>query len=144
MRLIRNFERSMERWTQTAWSAVRPPRSKPMEVVAVLRRECDDNALIMKRGRTLVPNHFTIELPRAAHGQLRGHGGDVATQLATQVRRHAAERRYHFTGPVTVQLTPHAGTDSDRYRVRSHIVPYRAPAAPDDSTKALPVLKLRD
>ena len=140
---ITNLERAMERWTATAWSAVRRPKKKqkPMEVVAILRRECDANAMILGRGRTLVPNHFSIDLPRTSHRQLAVHDGQLAPQLTAQIRRYAAEQRYHFAGPVTVDLYAHTECERVRYRVRSHIAPARRPAAPaDDHTKALPVI----
>ncbi|MGW8375442.1 DUF3662 domain-containing protein [Streptomyces sp. ODS28] len=139
MRTLTGIERAMERWTSTLWTAVRSPRPKPMEVVAVLRRECDDNALIMERGRTLVPNHFTIELPADSHRQLAAHHGRLGAELAAQVRRHAAEQRYRFAGPVTVDL--HPGEGRRRYRVHSRLAPHQAPTASADLTKALPVIE---
>jgi hypothetical protein len=139
MRWIANFERTMERWTGTALSLVRKPKEKPAEVVAVLRQECDDNALIVGRGRTLVPNHFTIELPRDSHRQLDAHSGQLTPHLAAQIRRYAAEQRYSFAGPVTIRLRAHPENDRVRYRVHSHIAPHHAPAPSDDLTKALPM-----
>ncbi|MGW7519800.1 DUF3662 domain-containing protein [Streptomyces sp. NPDC054796] len=139
---ITNIERAMERWTSTAWSVVRrPKRQKPMEVVAMLRRECDVNAMILGRGRTLVPNHFTIELPSSSHRRLSTSDDELLPQLAAQVRSYAAEQHYHFAGPVTVALHSHSESGPARYRVRSHLTPARAPAPPvDDSTRALPVV----
>ena len=140
MRMIANFEHALERWTSAVWCSVRKPRHKPAEVVAVLRRECDDNALIVARGRTLVPNHFTIELPHDSHRQLAEHSRELLPDLTAQIRRHAAEKRYSFAGPVEIRLDTRPECERTRYRVHSRIAPHCAPAHTDDFTKALPVV----
>lgn len=139
MRMIEDFERAMERWAARLWASVWGHRGRPMEVVAVLRKECDDNAMIVARGRTLVPNLFTIELPHEAHRQLDAHTDELAPQLAAQVRRHAAERRYTFAGPVTVRLHPAGDPEGCRYRVRSHVEPGPDATPPAELTQVLPL-----
>lgn len=139
MRLIDKFERKLERWAAATWSSVRKPPHEPLEVVEMLRRECDENALILGRGRTLVPNHFTIELPHESHRQLAAHSDTLEPELTAQIRRYAAERRYHFTGPVAVCLHPHPEGVRSRYRVHSRIAPDRAPAPHNSETQALPL-----
>ncbi|MDJ1137351.1 DUF3662 domain-containing protein [Streptomyces iconiensis] len=137
--MIEGFERAMERWAANVWTFVRGPRHKPMEVVAVLRKECDDNAMIVGHGRTLVPNLFTIELPHETHRRLDVHSAELAPQLAAQVRRHAAERRYTFAGPVTVRLHPAGDPGGSRYRVRSHVEARPSATPPAELTQVLPL-----
>ncbi|MFG3253192.1 DUF3662 domain-containing protein [Streptomyces sp. NPDC048172] len=140
MRTITRVESTMERWAATVWSAVRRPRNRPIEVVSVLRRECDLNALILGRGRVLVPNHFTIELPYASHRRLAEHGPALGPELAAQVRGYAAEQRYSFTGPVSVQLSPLPGDSEARYRVSSRIAPGEPErTCGDEMTRLLPL-----
>ena len=140
MRAITRLEKTMERWTATAWSTVRRPRQRPIEVVSVLRRECDLNALILGRDRVLVPNHFTIELPWANHRRLAEHGSILGPELAALVRGYAAERHYSFTGPVSVHLSELPRDSGVRYRVHSRIAPGE-PEQPsgDDLTQVLPL-----
>ncbi|MFH9426589.1 DUF3662 domain-containing protein [Streptomyces sp. NPDC017529] len=140
MNIIGRFERAMERWTATVWTTVRKPAKKPLDVVVRLRRECDDHALIVGRGRTVVPNCFVVELPAASHRRLAGHREQLGPELAAEVRRYAAEQSYSFAGPVTVGLRAHPDGGRTRYRVRSRLVPCQAPALADDLTKALPVV----
>lgn len=139
MRLIDKFERKLEHWASATWSSVRKPPHEPLEVVGMLRRECDENALILGRGRTLVPNHFTIELPDESHRQLIAHSAALEPELTAQIRRYAAERRYHFTGPVAVRLHPHPDGVRARYRVRSRIAPDRAAVPRNSETQAMPL-----
>ncbi|MGW5018161.1 DUF3662 domain-containing protein [Streptomyces cacaoi] len=136
---IGKFERAMERWTARVWEAVRGPRPPRLEVVDVLRKECDDKAMILGHARAMVPNHFTIELPPESHALLAPHQDTLGLQLATLIRRYAAERRYVFAGPVVVRLARHP--EAPRYRVRSAVrAAVRVPAAGrDDRTQLLPL-----
>jgi hypothetical protein len=142
---IGDFERALERWISAAWALVRRPRSKPAEIVTVLYKECDENAMILGHGRTLVPNHFAIELPQDVHERLDAHSGELGPQLAALVRGYAAERRYTFAGPVTVRLEAPRSAEHPvtRYRVHSHVAPTAPAPAPgghrDELTQLLPL-----
>ncbi|MEV0604512.1 DUF3662 domain-containing protein [Streptomyces sp. NPDC050315] len=138
MNMIGRFERVMERWTSSVWSSVRKPGTKPMDVVVRLHRECDDNALIMARGRTVIPNCFSIELPADSHQRLASHREKLGPELAAEIRRYAAERSYSFAGPVTVGVAAHPDGGRARYRVRSRLVPCHLPTHSDAPTMALP------
>ncbi|MEB8340610.1 DUF3662 domain-containing protein [Streptomyces endophyticus] len=126
MRLVEDVERTMERWTDTMWARLLPPRRKRGEVVSILRRQCDDQALILGRRRVLVPNAFVVELPPPVHHQLSEHGGELGRHLAVQVRRHAAESGYTFAGPVAVHLEPSTSSTLGRFRVHGRIAPLTA------------------
>nr|WP_277816898.1 DUF3662 domain-containing protein [Streptomyces sp. CT34] len=121
---LTDFEHAMERWTSRCWAAVFRPPSKDMELVAKLRRVCDDHAMIIARGRTVVPNAFTIELPPQSHQQLDCHQLQLAAHLNLQLRRYAAERSYSFAGPVTVILRTTHALGAQRYRIRSRVAPH--------------------
>ncbi|MFF5011429.1 DUF3662 domain-containing protein [Streptomyces phaeochromogenes] len=123
MRFLASLEHTMERWSTTVWQSLVPRQRKQAEVVGILRRECDDRALILDRRRTLVPNAFVIELPPESHRQLTDDSAQVAGHLAAQVRRHAAEQGYTFAGPVAVHLAPADDASVGRFRIRSHISP---------------------
>ncbi|WP_327351491.1 DUF3662 domain-containing protein [Streptomyces sp. NBC_01304] len=123
MRNLTTLECAMERWSDALWALLTPPTRKQAEVVGMLRRECDNRALILDRRRTLVPNTFVIELPPESHRQLAASSAQVARQLATQVRRHAAEQGYTFAGPISVRLTPVHSAAVGRYRIGSRITP---------------------
>jgi hypothetical protein len=123
MKFLVGLERTMERLSNTLWESLIPRARKQAEVVGILRRECDDRALILDRRRTLVPNAFVIELPPESHRQLTDGSAQVAGHLAAQVRRHAAEQGYTFAGPVAVHLAAADDAGVGRFRVRSRISP---------------------
>ena len=126
MRVVDDVEQTMERWTNTLWRLLLPPRRKQGEVVSILRRRCDEQALILGRQRVLVPNRFVVELPPPVHQQLTEHGGELGRHLAVQVRRHAAESGYTFAGPVAVHLEPSTSSTVGRFRVHGRIAPLAA------------------
>ncbi|GAA1350637.1 FhaA domain-containing protein [Streptomyces beijiangensis] len=123
MRYLTALECAMERYSDALWALLVPPTRNRAEVVGILRRECDNRALILDRQRTLVPNTFVIELPADAHRQLAASSAQVTQHLAAQVRRHAAEQGYTFAGPIAVHLAPVHSADIDRFRIGSRITP---------------------
>ncbi|MEN8651252.1 DUF3662 domain-containing protein [Streptomyces sp. 21So2-11] len=125
MGILGNFERMMERRVTALWASLaRSERERePVEVMVILRRECDVNAMILGLGRTLVPNAFTIELPEERYRQLDVHAAQLGRRLSVTVRKHAAEQCYSFAGPVTVSFRTAPESDVTRYRIRSRVVP---------------------
>ncbi|MFE7160909.1 DUF3662 domain-containing protein [Streptomyces sp. NPDC057636] len=125
-----NVERVMEKWAADLVDRVFRPKRESVEVVSTLRRECDDNIMILGRGRTLVPNAFTVALPQEIHRELGSHAHQLGPVLATKVRDHAASHSYVFAGPVTVTLEPDPTVDTGGYRIQSSIVPARTGPRP--------------
>ncbi|WP_434587648.1 DUF3662 domain-containing protein [Streptomyces sp. A5-4] len=123
MGILGNFERMMERRATALWASLARSEREPVEVMVILRRECDVNAMIMGLGRTLVPNAFTIELPEDSYRQLDVHAAQLGRKLSVTVRRHAAEQCYSFAGPVTVSFRTAPASEVTRYRIRSRVVP---------------------
>lgn len=123
MRVISLIEHTMERWTATVWTLLLPPGQQRGEVVAILRRQCDDSALILGRERVLVPNAFVIDLPPESHRRLTTTGTELSRHLAAQVHRHAAEQGYTFAGPVAVSLRSADGEAVGRFRIQGRIAP---------------------
>lgn len=108
----------VERWTTGLWGFLVPARQEQGEAVAILLRQCDDNAVIVGRQRVVVPNTFVLELLPEIHQQLLASDLPVAPVLANEVRRHAAEQGYTFAGPVTVDLRPASGATTVRFHSR--------------------------
>ncbi|WP_327686313.1 DUF3662 domain-containing protein [Streptomyces sp. NBC_00467] len=122
MRFFGATEHALERWTTNVGRLLFPAKRRQLEVVVILHRQCDDNALILGRRRVLVPNVYIVELLPAIHRQLAASALPLELYLVNQVRRHAAEQGYTFAGPVAVDLRPAAGA-TRRFRIRSRIVP---------------------
>ncbi|MFI6416918.1 FhaA domain-containing protein [Streptomyces sp. NPDC050842] len=122
----------MEHWTTPLWGLL-PPRQRQGEVVAILRKQCDDNALILGRHRVVVPNAFVIELLPEIHRKLTAHAVPMGPHLVNEVHRYAAEQGYTFAGRVVVDLCPAAGGTTVRFRVHSRIAPATRRARPTDA-----------
>ncbi|MGP3988835.1 DUF3662 domain-containing protein [Streptomyces sp. 3N207] len=124
MTFFHDLESRMERLSGSLWRLFPRRTEEPVEVLGVLRRECDAKAVIVGRDRTVVPNAYELELPAESYARLAGEAGAVGERLASEVRRHAAERHFSFAGPVAVRLRPpRDGQDLHRYRVHSSITP---------------------
>ena len=77
---------------------------RPVELGRRLVREMDDNRSVDVRGRTLVPNHFTVELSEVDHEQFAEVSDTLERELAEAAREHARDEGYVFMGPVSVHL----------------------------------------
>ena len=77
---------------------------RPVELGRRLVREMDDGRSVDVRGRTVVPNHFTIELSDVDHERFAEVADSLERELAEAAREHARDEAYVFMGPVTVEL----------------------------------------
>ena len=59
---LKGFERRLERMVEGTFARIFRSTIRPVELGRRLVREMDDNRSVDVRGRTLVPNHFTVEL----------------------------------------------------------------------------------
>jgi hypothetical protein len=64
----------------------------------------DDNRSVDVRGRTVVPNAFTVRLSPEDHAQFVDIGDTMARELAEAAREHARDEAYSFLGPVSVTI----------------------------------------
>ncbi len=92
---------------------------RPVELGRRLVREMDDGRSVDVRGRTVVPNDFTVCLDRGRLRSLRRGQRHLCRELAEAAREHARDEGYHFLGPVQVDL--------DGRRPTNGLVPDRPP-----------------
>ena len=134
MGVMDRFERRLDRLVSGAFARAFKSEVQPVEVAAALQRECDDRAAIVTRGRTMVPNDFTVELGPHDHDRLAMYAEPLGNELAAMVREHAEEQGYQFVGPVEVRFALVDDLDTGMFRVRSQAVASGAaeghPAAP--------------
>jgi hypothetical protein len=132
---LKKFEQRLEGFVNGAFAKVFKSEVQPVEIAGALQRECDNNASIWNRDRTVVPNDFIVELSPHDHERLSPYSGQLGTELAGMVREYAQAQRYSFMGPLNVQLERADDLDTGLYRVRSRIqaneaAQGRAPQAP--------------
>ncbi|MFF6918502.1 FhaA domain-containing protein [Streptomyces sp. NPDC012466] len=115
---------ALEQTLENRWDALwaRLLDKEPVEILDALRRECDDNAVVCREGRVMVPNAYDVELPDDVHDHLTRTGTDVGQALTDSLSRHAERRGYEFAGPLAVHVARCADVPNGRYRVAGRVM----------------------
>lgn len=119
MGVMDRFERRLNHLVNGIFAKTFKAEVEPVEVAAALQRECDDRAAIVSRGRTMVPNDFTVELGSSDYERLSVYAKPLGDELAAMVREHAEEQGYTFIGPVEVDFGLVEDLDTGLFRIRS-------------------------
>jgi hypothetical protein len=132
--VLKKFEQRLEGLVNGTFAKVFKSEVQPVEIAGALQRECDNNATIWNRDRTVVPNDFIVELSAPDFERLSPYSGQLGDELAGMVRDYAKQQRYTFMGPIKVNLEKANDLDTGLYRVRSRTLAssssQQAPAAP--------------
>lgn len=119
MGVLKRFEQRLEGLVNGTFAKVFKSEVQPVEIAGALQRECDNNATIWNRDRTVVPNDFVVELSGADFERLSPYATQLGEELAGMVGDYAKQQRYTFMGPVKVHLDKAEDLDTGLYRVRS-------------------------
>ncbi|MDH6569109.1 hypothetical protein M2160_004130 [Streptomyces sp. SAI-117] len=119
MGVLKKFEQRLEGLVNGTFAKVFKSEVQPVEIAGALQRECDNNATIWNRDRTVVPNDFIVELSTPDFERLSPYSGQLGDELAGMVGDYAKQQRYTFMGPIKVNLEKADDLDTGLYRVRS-------------------------
>ncbi|MFE9934393.1 FhaA domain-containing protein [Streptomyces sp. NPDC005533] len=119
MEVLKRLEQRLEDLVNAAFAKLFKSEVHSVEIAGALQRECDNNATIWNRERTVVPNDFVITLSASDYECLRPYFGPLSDELAGLVRDYAKQKRFSFMGPVKIHLEKAEELNSGRYRVRS-------------------------
>ncbi|MFD5188237.1 FhaA domain-containing protein [Streptomyces sp. NPDC058357] len=119
MGVMKRFEQRLEGLVNGTFAKVFKSEVQPVEIAGALQRECDNNASIWNRERTVVPNDFIVELSTPDYERLSPYSGQLGDELSGLVRDYAKQQRYTFMGPIKVHLEKADDLDTGLYRVRS-------------------------
>lgn len=119
MGVLKRFEQRLEGLVNGTFAKVFKSEVQPVEIAGALQRECDNNATIWNRERTVVPNDFIVELSAPDYERLSPYSGQLGDELGGMVRDYAKQQRYTFMGSVKVHLEKADELDTGLYRVRS-------------------------
>ena len=125
MGVLQRFERRIGGVVEGIFARAFKSEVQPVEVAAALQRELDDQAAVVGRDRTLVPNQFVVELGNHDYDRLAPYEKPLTDELAAMVREHATDQRYSFVGPVQVRLLLVHALETGVFRVRSEVAPGR-------------------
>ncbi|MEU0911862.1 MULTISPECIES: DUF3662 and FHA domain-containing protein [Streptomyces] len=138
MGVLKKFEQRLEGLVNGTFAKVFKSEVQPVEIAGALQRECDNNATIWNRDRTVVPNDFIVELSTPDFERLSPYSGQLGDELAGMVRDYAKQQRYTFMGPIKVHLEKAEDLDTGLYRVRSRTLASSASQAAAPGAAAAP------
>jgi len=101
---IKGFERRLEKAIEGSFARVFKSGIRPIEIARKVTREMDGNRSVDVRGRTVVPNAFTVRLSPDDHSRFSEISDSLTRELADAARGHARDEGYSFMGPVHVGL----------------------------------------
>jgi hypothetical protein len=119
MGILDRFEKGLENVVNGAFAKAFRSQVEPVELAGALRREADNKAAVVSRGRTLTANHYIIELSPTDHERLSGLESELRSDLRQVIGDHAIEQAYSFVGPVSVDFALADDLDTGMYRVVS-------------------------
>jgi hypothetical protein len=117
--VLKRFEQRLEGLVNGTFAKVFKSEVQPVEIAGALQRECDNNATIWNRDRTVVPNDFIVELSGSDYERLSPYAVQLGDELAGMVKDYAKQQRYTFMGTIKVHLERADDLDTGLYRVRS-------------------------
>jgi hypothetical protein len=117
--VLKRFEQRLEGMVNGTFAKVFKSEVQPVEIAGALQRECDNNATIWNRDRTVVPNDFIVELSTPDYERLSPYSVQLGDELAGMVKDYAKQQRYTFMGAIKVHLERADDLDTGLYRVRS-------------------------
>ncbi|MGW1883436.1 FhaA domain-containing protein [Streptomyces sp. NPDC001970] len=138
MGVLKRFEQRLEGLVNGTFAKVFKSEVQPVEIAGALQRECDNNATIWNRERTVVPNDFIVELSTPDYERLSPYSGQLGDELSGLVRDYAKQQRYTFMGPIKVHLEKADDLDTGLYRVRSRTLASSTSQSPDRAAPAGP------
>ncbi len=130
MGVIDKFERGIERVVNGAFAKAFRSEVQPVELASALRREADTQAAVMGRGRTLVPNVYTITLGSSDYERVSSWQDALVDELASSVTEHARQQQYSFVGPVSVRFAVDDELPTGVFEVKSQRVKGTVAPAP--------------
>ncbi|WP_349826610.1 DUF3662 and FHA domain-containing protein [Brevibacterium litoralis] len=119
MGVLDRFEKGIERVVNGAFAKAFRSQVEPVELAGALRKEADDRAAVVSRGRTLTANSYVFELSAADYDRLEPIATDLLADLRQVAGDHAVSQGYTFVGPVTVTFEEADDLDTGMYRVRA-------------------------
>lgn len=118
MSLFERMERKLERTVNGVFARAFRAEVQPLELASALRRAMDDRATLLGRGRTIVPNLFTVELAPSDFERLTEFDEELEDELVAAAQEHAESQRYQPGGPLQVLFDQDEELETGVFRVR--------------------------
>lgn len=144
MGFLDKFERSVEKAVNGVFAKAFRSEVKPVEIASAIRKDMDDRAVAVSRGRTVVPNEFSVTLSRRDNEQIVQWGAEaLAAEIEAAATEHATSQRYSFVGPVDVAFEIDDSLVTGKFEVTSATRRGNvAPATTDVPTERHPIIDI--
>lgn len=142
MGLLDRFEDRLDRMVNGAFARAFKSEVQPVELAAAIQKEIDDRAAVVSRGRTVVPNVFTIDLSPHDDERLSVYREPLQSELATVITEYADEQSYALLGPAEVRLDRDNSLETGIFRVHSEARAAVVSAATSDVLPGQPYLEV--
>ncbi|MEE6281653.1 DUF3662 and FHA domain-containing protein [Georgenia sunbinii] len=135
MGALDRFEKKVENAVNNVFAKAFRSEVKPVEIASAIRRNMDDRAAALSRGRTVVPNEFTVQLSTSDRERVQSWGEEaLVDEMVAAITEHGASQHYSFVGPVAVTFTTDEELATGRFAVDSNT--RRGATAPAAATAA--------
>ena len=122
MGILERFEKKVEGAVSAVFARTFKGDVQPVEITARLQRELDAEAKLMSRDKRLVPNSFSVHLAQSDHDKLVLLYKTLNTEISSELKRHAQEMGYVFSGPIKIAFELDSGLPTGRFVVGSEAV----------------------
>lgn len=119
MGLLDRFEQRLDRMVNGAFARAFKAEVQPVEIAAALQREMTDHAAVVSRGRTVVPNVYSVDLSPHDFERLSVHKDTLTNELGSMINEFAEEQRYTFLGGTQIALGRDEALETGLFRVHS-------------------------
>jgi hypothetical protein len=139
MGIFQRFEKRVEGAVSGVFARAFKGDVQPVEIAARLQRELDAEAKLMSRDKKLVPNDFSVGLSQHDHDKLAPYAATLTRELGDELRSHASDRGYVFSGPIHIDLALDTRLPTGRFTVSSEAVAGVSAPASGSPSAAEPV-----
>ena len=129
MSIFGKFERKVESAVNGVFARAFKGDVQPVEIAARLQKELDAEAKLMSRDKRLVPNEFVVGLSEHDYDKLTPYSKTLIAELAGELKSHARDMGYVFSGPIRIHFDQNASLPTGRFTVDSEAVAGMTPSA---------------
>jgi Protein of unknown function (DUF3662)/FHA domain len=123
---LQSFERGLERMVDGVFSRAFRSQIQPVELGRRMLREMEDHRTVDVRGRTIVPNAFTIRLNPRDRAGFHEFEEALVRELGAAASEHIANEGYTIVGPITVDLVDDETGRPGRFAIDGRVVEPKA------------------